>query len=365
MIELNLPQRMLFALLRAAIGRTAAVPDCFQQATAQDWKECYQLAVSQGVAALAWDGLNTLTAELMPERQLKLSWGLTVEKHTRYYKRHCRTIEQLSRYYARHGIRTVQLKGVGLSTKYPIPPHREGGDIDIYTFSATDRMTNAEANHLADELMSSQGIDVDTTYPKHSFFYYQGIPIENHKTFVNVKAYAKGHEIEEVLHELLHPVEVWLEGGQTPVLVPSAAFNRLFLAYHASQHLGSGLALHHLCDWAVLLNNHGPEIPHEADRLEIRRFIEVLTHLSHQLLGTDPEAPQAADLADVVLKEILHPAFTKEIPATTPWGILVYKTRRMLYHHRLINHFLQSPMRHRLWSSIVYHWQRPKTILSR
>lgn len=85
----------------------------------------------------------------------------------------------------------MTLKGVGLSTLYPIPSHREGGDIDIYTFSGSESISDSEANQLADSLIEQQGqkIDVDKT-PKHSVFYFNGILVENHKTFTNVHSYA-------------------------------------------------------------------------------------------------------------------------------------------------------------------------------
>lgn len=51
---------------------------------------------------------------------------------------------------------------MGLSTYYPIPSHREGGDIDIFTYSADhSRKSDAEANRLADRLMEEKGIEVD------------------------------------------------------------------------------------------------------------------------------------------------------------------------------------------------------------
>lgn len=83
------------------------------------------------------------------------------------------------------------MKGVGLSTYYPIPSHREGGDIDIFTYSADhSRKSDAEANRLADRLMEEKGIEVDLEHSeKHSMFYYKGIPIENHKTFINSETY--------------------------------------------------------------------------------------------------------------------------------------------------------------------------------
>ena len=90
--------------------------------------------------------------------------------------------------YATHGIRTVQLKGVGLSALYPVPSHREGGDLDIYTFSAdASKLTDGQANALADELMRRQGIDVKMRSYKHSNFRYRDVPVESHKCFLNVQ----------------------------------------------------------------------------------------------------------------------------------------------------------------------------------
>ena len=49
------------------------------------------------------------------------------------------------------------------------------------------KMSDKKANELADTLMKEQGIEVDMHSPKHSNFYYKGIPIENHKNFLNVE----------------------------------------------------------------------------------------------------------------------------------------------------------------------------------
>lgn len=96
--------------------------------------------------ALAWDGIQTLPACLQPPKALKLNWAMAVENYEKRYRRYCHTIAELSAFYKIHGITTVQLKGVGLSTYYPIPSHREGGDIDIFTYSADhSRKSDAEA----------------------------------------------------------------------------------------------------------------------------------------------------------------------------------------------------------------------------
>lgn len=123
-ITLSKPEQMLFALLRSAL--TSAMPintTFFSDIPPAIWQECYKLASAQGVMALAWDGLKELPADLQPPKALKLTWALAVEKYEQRYRQYCRTIAELSKYYAAHGIVTVQMKGVGLSTYYPVPCH--------------------------------------------------------------------------------------------------------------------------------------------------------------------------------------------------------------------------------------------------
>mgnify|MGYP001456989311 CR=1 FL=1 len=188
-IELTQSERMLFALLKAALNESPAEAELFEEASDEEWLACYQLAVKQGVMALAWDGLCTLPPDLHPERPLRLTWGLGVSAQEERYHRYARTASELTEFYAKSGIRTVLLKGVGFAACYPIPAHREGGDIDIFTYSdGTWSWSDAQANNFADLLMEAQGIKVDRKHSvKHSMFPYQDIPVENHKRFVNVE----------------------------------------------------------------------------------------------------------------------------------------------------------------------------------
>ena len=364
-ITLNTSERMLFALLKASLHQVEAEQDCFHSVSEEDWKQCYRLAARQGVMALAWDGVMTLSAGLQPPRALKLTWGMAVQDYEAEYARYCRTIQELSTYYAQHGILTVQMKGVGLSTYYPVPAHREGGDIDIYTFSADhSKMSDTEANRLTDELMERQGIDVEMHSYKHSNFYYKGIPIENHKFFLNVEHYPVAAQVNGLLHLCLNPQTTELMGGDCNILTPSPAFNTLFLAFHASQHYGSGIALHHLCDWAVLIKRHGLRLPQE---LADKRFLEAIaafTQLCNRYLGTRVEMAGGEKLAAEILEEILHPRYPHKggVPVKGKWNILLYKTRRFLYMSRMSNRILYLPLWKRVWSSVVGHIRRPETI---
>lgn len=362
---LNTPEQMLFDLLKAALHQTKAEQANFQSASDEDWKLCYRLAVRQGVMALAWDGVETLPDSLQPSRNLKLSWALAVEAYEKKYAYYCRTVHELSAFYAEKGITTVQLKGVGLSTLYPIPSHREGGDVDIYTFSADHRkLTDAEANSLADELMVEQGLEVEKHSYKHSNFFYKGIPIENHKFFLNVQHYPIARPVNEWLKNNLHPEATVLSDGKCHVLTPSVAFNTMFLAFHASQHFGSGIALHHLCDWAVLINRFGVQYPSELIDKRFEEAIAAFTHLCNCYLGTQVPIAGGEELAEEVLQEILHPKFPHKeaVSVKGKLNIFIYKTRRFLHGAKVSNRILYIPFWKRVWMSIVAHLRRPETI---
>lgn len=365
-IVLKNHEQMLFALLRASLHEKE-IDDVqpFLKAAPADWKLCYNLAAGQGVLALAWDSVSKVPEGAGPDRMLRLKWGLSVDGLETKYERYCRTIAELSTFYAERGIVTMQMKGVGFSTHYPIPAHREGGDIDIFTYSAdSQKMTDKEANRLADTLMQQQGIEVDTDHsPKHSNFYYKGIPIENHKTFLNVELYEVANQVENLLKKVMDPRPTELLSGKYTILTPSPAFNTLFLAFHAAQHYGSGLALHHLCDWAMLITRHGVQLPDALTDKRFREGIAAFTCLCNSLLGTSVPVEGGEDLAKEILGETLYPPFdSKGTPVQGKVGVFIYKTKRFLHRSKISNRILYKPLWKRTWDSIVIHIRRPDTI---
>lgn len=362
-MEPNRPEMMLFALLRTALNATPPDPVPFGGASPSLWQTCYAVAVKQGVMALAWDGVTALPVALQPPKTLKLNWAMAVERYEARYRRYCQTVTELSGYYSRHGIAAVQLKGVGFSVYYPVPSRREGGDIDLFTYSADrTKRSDTEANRLADRLMQEQGINVDTSHSrKHSVFFYKGIPVENHKTFLDTATYRIAARTEGLLRDLLQPGSVVLAGKYT-VQVPSPAFNTLFLAFHAAQHYACGLALHHLCDWACLLNRHGLHIPDGITDRRLKNMLFALTRLCNRYLGTGVPVQGGEELAEQMLGQILRAPYSKEVPVRKKRDILVYKTKRLLHTHRLCNSVLGVSLAKWIVRSIVLHVRFPHTI---
>ncbi|MBR5205200.1 MAG: nucleotidyltransferase family protein [Bacteroidaceae bacterium] len=352
---------MLLALLRASLHEKDIETAFFEKATHEHWKLCYKLAAKHGVMALAWDSVMRLPKDLQPPRPIKLPWASAVESYEQKYHRYCSAVDEVTRFYAEHGIATMQMKGVGFSTLYPVPCHREGGDIDIYTYSADkNRMSDQEANRLADKLMQEQGVEVETYSPKHSNFYYKGIPFENHKTFLNVESYKIAVQVDRILHENMQPERVRLAEGE--VMIPSPLFNTLFIGFHAMQHYGSGLALHHLCDWVMILRCYGLHLPEEIKDKKLLAGFAALTRLCNQYLGTSQPVEGGEDIAVEMMNEILSPRFSSELPTCNKVGILLYKTRRLLHGQRIKSKVLNSSLAERIWKSFVAHVRHPETI---
>lgn len=362
---------MLFSLLKSSLQGVAAEQDVFANASEIDWKECYEQASKQGVLALAWEGVETLPQQLQPPKQLKFRWAMSVEKYEAKHRRYCQTVQDLQCFYKEHGIVAVQMKGVGFSHGYQKPHHREGGDIDIFTYSADEtKMSHKEANALADKLMEQMGNPVDMHGYKHSNFNFKGIPVENHKYLLNVMINPKFlGSLNEHLLNVLNPREVTLYGGDYKLLVPSPEFNTLFISCHAFQHYGSGIALHHLYDWATILKNHGLHLPDNLSNIHFLRGIAAMTHLCNLHLGTQinisgfPAGYE--EMADEMLKEMLYPIYTTVVPYTNKVQIFAYKTRKVLRSARLASDVFGVSFIGRLYESFINHIKNPSGIFNR
>ena len=370
-MNLKKPEQMLFALLKGSLLNCNVEHKLFENATAQEWAECYAAASKQGVLALAWDGVQTLPLGFQPQKQLKFKWAMSVDKYEARHRRYCETVQELQQFYRAHGIIAVQIKGVGFSAGYNQPHHREGGDIDIFTYSADSAMmSHREANSLADKLMVQMGNHVEMHGYKHSNFYYKGVPVENHKYFLNVQINRKflGY-LNELLLQVLEPRTAKLYNGEFNILVPSPIFNTLFISCHAFQHYGSGITLHHLYDWATILKNHGLHIPDEIKNEKFLRAIAAMTHLCNEHLGTriplDSFPHGYEEMSDEMLKEMLYPIYSKIVPHTGYAKIFFYKTKKVLRSAKLANDVFGASIFGRLMESFIAHLMHPSMIFGR
>ncbi len=246
----------------------------------------YQLSIKQGVGAFLFDGLQKATeAGLLPPDAVSREVKMKLFSHTMQVEQLCKAqytkAAELAGIYAEHGIRTVVLKGIAAGQCYPNPWHRPCGDLDCFLFDKHE-----EGNRIAEEV----GAEVDPFHYKHSHIKYKGLMVENHRFCTAVRGSKRTKAFERLLQGLLAE-EGTTRIGETHLENPSPLFNALFLTLHARNHLLlEGIALRHLCDWAMLLHKHGAEIDWLrftaiADEYGLRSFADAMTRLSAEYLN--------------------------------------------------------------------------------
>lgn len=339
-------EKQLFGLLRAGLDLSSPVGEELFRSPV-DWPAIYRLASEQGVLAVAWDGLQRLTAagaisaDSLPDRKFNLRWAYNVERIEQHYARQEQTVGALAGFYAEHGIDMMLLKGYGLSLCYPVPRHRPCGDIDIWLYG--------DQRKGDDLLRKEKGVKIDEDVHHHTVFYFNGIMVENHFDFLNIHAHLSNRRIERLLRELaIRPGDRAEVDGQ-PFMLPNADFNALFLLRHAASHFAAAkIGLRHVLDWGLFVRLQHDRIDWErfesvARRENMDRFLHCLNALCIDRLGIDAECfpPFERDepLETRVLNEILHPEFSKPAPRGNIVKVLCWKFLRWWanrWKHRIV-----------------------------
>lgn len=251
-------QNILFSLLKTSLCFDKDREAFLEIPNGLDWNSLVNLASRQGVLSLSLDGMRLMEQSCkIPKissldglsRELLIRWELSSKKQEARNKKQRAVIKELVALFQENGIEMLLLKGIGLSELYPNPNHRECGDIDIFLFGDYEK-----GNKVIEEL----DIEVEKDGSKHSKFFFKGVPVENHKTFLNVDHTKTDENLEKHLLEVLR-----VQGFETlmidhiPVRIPTPDFTAIFLCRHDITHfLASGLVLRHFCDLALFFHKN-------------------------------------------------------------------------------------------------------------
>ena len=282
-------------LVRSGAGLGAApVSDTADTAvTPGSWERIYRMAADHGLSAVVWDGICRLPAAQQPPRETRIRWALSAEKLEERYRHQQQTASKLAARFSEEGLRMLLLKGLGLSRDYPLPEHRECGDIDIYLYGESDK-----GDRILHEIGAHPYFDV----PKHSEYVWDGVLIENHRTILNVRRNRTERELNAVLVRLLE--KEGTHGLAPGIQAPRATFNAIFLIRHAAVHFQKeGIVLRHLCDWACFLTRHWDEIDHALFRTAMEdyrmdRFADLMTAAAVEYLGAEVHGGGTHPVAD-------------------------------------------------------------------
>lgn len=335
-----------------------------------DWAKLYQQASRQGVAAIAWDGLQrmiedgAIEAEQLPDRATKLRWAMSVEQTEKRYAKQLRVIDKLATTLADQDIKIMILKGYGLSLCYPTPRHRACSDVDIWLYGK---------QHEADMLLhTSFGINIDNGKHHHTVFYIDGVMVENHFDFLNLHAQHSNRDIERELLRRTEEASQKISLENSAIYIPPVNLHALFLLRHAASHFAAvEIVLRHLIDWAMFVKHNAKDIDWRwlydvCRKHKMDKFVDALNAYAVDLFGVDryliPEIARRPDIESRILHDILDPEFKDTKPEHGTLRIVWFKARRWWanrWKHRLVyNDGLVKSFATQSWGHIL----KPKSI---
>ena len=368
-----IPAKMLLSLMKSGLNGEKTDPKLFVGRSYEDWVRMYNMSHDNAVMPLVYEGIKN-TPDIKVPDDVKANMEINAQFTKDYHTKQEAILKKFTEMTASKGVDTVQMKGVGFSMNYPNPQGRFGGDIDVFNFKHGTNPANPENNmsFFVDKLANKSNMNVDLSHgPKHSEIRYKGMPIENHRNFLNVEVSPLHKKMNNYLLKVFNPQQQTLPHG-TKILVPSKEFNNIFISFHAMQHfIGSGLNFHHLADWAVQIKKHGMKVPEEAKGTKFEEFMYAFTNLANKHLGTNVKVPENKKLENAIFKRMLHPELelgdVKRPNKKTPINMLIYKYKKMVATHAFKKEFLGAEVgsfSQDIIRSIISHIKNPKTFIN-
>ena len=306
------PLDTLLWLLSSALGQKNDRPLPIDS----DWQAVIDLAMSHGLDAVAFDGLEDVYAQ-QPERadeldaalgEKKYEWMGYVMQVEQDNEAYLGKLRKLTAFLHDEGFKVLVMKGYGLSLDWPVPAHRPTGDIDIYLYGQGEK---------ADQRLKEEwGVKIKQNQDMHSNFPYGKTLVENHATFLNIIGHPSLAGIERFLEqEALTAPMVNLDG--IPIHIPTPRMNAVYLPLHMAGHfVFAGMNLRQWFDWAVFVSRHGAsldwkEVRERMEEAGSLRFLQAINGLLVKHLSIPsaclPDWERDPALEDRIWQEILHP----------------------------------------------------------
>lgn len=333
-----------------------------------DWKGIMRLSRTQAVLPLIYDGMMSLPGELRLKGAALLQLIAYVDRIERLNAGLDNSAAEISRRLASDGIRSVLLKGQGNAVLYPVPHHRQCGDIDLY-------VGNSNYGRALEIIRGWSEIQYEhPESAKHTGFKFGEYTLELHKEAFLMSERKTDRKYRKLEEEELakDDCKVLLGDGEKAgyVTVPRPQFNVFYTFCHAFHHfMEGGLGLRQMCDLAMLLHRYHDDIDSSElegwlcefrlDR-EWRLFVSLLVNV----LQLPPEqaplyCPEYTSLSFKLLDELFRDGnfgHHKDLPDFSGKPLLMRKIGNLGIHHVLIIRRLKFSRR-QAWRHYRHMWE--------
>ena len=303
------------------------------------WPIYYEMAVRQGLQAIALDGATRLLEGKNPpeiDPDLRKQWVAAVLHEEVMASLQKTESCRMGRLFEKNGIRTYVLKGAVVAECYPNPVHRPSADLDCFlqpiagtqpaahtahhastqpaaptAHHAGDHPAAPAAHHAGDHptapskpapathdtawelgnaLIEKAGVKVERDFYKNSTFFLSGLMVENHRFLTPFRGNPLLTGLEHLLQDLMKADEGKDTIESSSLCRPPVMVTALFLVEHAYSHfLHEGLTWRHILDWMMFSRRHQdnidwPEFNRRIDEFGFRRFYDSFAQLGAFLL---------------------------------------------------------------------------------
>lgn len=304
---MNKPYSVLICLVAYGLKIT----DRFDITNDIKWSEVFTLSEKHGVLALALDGLQRLIKEnvrynnlISQEYKFQLLGKVLLLENL--YEKQKMVLRNLAFFYDTHNIKTLVLKGYGMSLYYPIPSHRTCGDIDIYLYGDIEK---------SDYLLEEKGVKINRENSHHSIFKIDGIMIENHQTIFDVVIHKSNLRFEKIFQELLIQPQDDIQLQGKKLFRPCATLNALHLIRHTGGDFVFGkITLRQIVDICVFFGNR-PNIDweyvlHILKDEEMMPFYNVMATICVEYFKISPDCFVGFSSNIGIANQVLNELFT-------------------------------------------------------
>lgn len=265
---MNKLQRDLFSLLRLGLWEDAAK----LKPKGIDWGQMFTLTNEQAVMGIVMDGMERLKEKTIPSRDMKMKWIGISMKIARQNQRINGTLGRLWTQFHKMGFSPVLMKGQAFAANYPVPLHRQSGDIDIY-FKHRGECEKAVAwAKIIDMEAASSSENVRER--KHFTFMIDGVTVELHYYMCLFDSPRLHRRLQEIIDEEFDKEEsfsVAIEGRAYETVPPTLSL--LHQIIHISRHLlEAGIGLRQVCDMALYIDKYHTQI----DAIRLQEYLEEL-----------------------------------------------------------------------------------------
>lgn len=347
---------LFFELIQVALEKRAALSIA---PSSNDWTQLFDLARKQTLVGVCFSGIEQLSAEQRPSREVIMQWyGLTRKIEERNRVMDERT-EEATRFFRRHGFKTAILKGQGMARMYGISEkgreeneklvlRRQSGDIDIWVAASRKDIYQFAREH------DPEGELHGVNYHHIHYHLFDDAEVEVHI----YPAFLCNPFLNHRLHAFFRAFP------PTDAVTPSTAFNRIFIMLHTYNHLiGHGVGLRQVMDYFFVLQQaftkeERMESIKWIKRLGMQRFAGAMMWVMQEAFGLERERMlvEPDEKEGRFLMEEIFQTGNMGHYEQRDWGSLKTPLSRFCYNLRRDWHLLSHYPQEVCWQPLFSIW---------